>query len=52
MKHHVYVKEKKKFKRKEIEVLISIGINPMTFVTYKLVLKVLSNVIFLVVIII
>jgi len=54
-----HVKEKKRCKRKEKfkgkedeEAHVSIGINPMVFVTYKLVLKVLTNVILLVVIII
>jgi len=46
MKCHVHVKEKKKFNRKDNEVL-SIGINPMLFVTYKLVLKVLKKVMLL-----
>jgi len=42
-----HVKEKKKFKAKEDEVLVSIGINPMVFFTCKLVLKVSTNVIFI-----
>jgi len=48
MKCHVHVKEKKKFKRKDNEVLISMGIYPMVFVIYKLILKMLkSNIIFI-----